>query len=105
MPTESNWTNLVVQQLDALTGGIDGLRTELQDVKNQLIELRAKEDRVQDLKNWKERVDDVTSPAQLRSALQDIEDLKTFKTKAVTIFTGVQMALGGIWAFVTFMSG
>ena len=50
MSNESNWTNLVVQQLDALTGGIDGLRTELQDVKNQLIELRAKEDRVQDLK-------------------------------------------------------
>tara|TARA_R100000700_G_C3133405_1_gene117723 strand:+ start:545 stop:862 length:318 start_codon:yes stop_codon:yes gene_type:complete len=105
MSNESNWTNLVVQQLDALTGGIDGLRTELQDVKNQLIELRAKEDRVQDLKSWKEKIDDVASPTQLRSALQDVEDLKTFKTKAVTIFTGVQVLMGAIWAFVTFMSG
>ena len=79
--------------------------TELQHVKNQLIELRAKEDRVQDLKSWKEKIDDVASPTQLRSALQDVEDLKTFKTKAITIFTGVQMVMAGIWAFVTFMSG
>ena len=100
-----NWTNLILQQLETLAGGIDGLRSELQEMRNQLVELRAREDRVQELRNWKERIDDVASPAQLRTAVQDIEDLKTFKTKAITIFTGVQMAMGGIWAFVTFMSG
>ena len=67
--------------------------------------MRAREDRVQELRNWKERIDDVTSPAQLRTSLQDLEELKTFKTKAVTIFTGVQVLMGAIWAFVTFMSG
>jgi uncharacterized coiled-coil DUF342 family protein len=105
MPGENNWTNLILQQLETLAGGIDGLRSELQEVRNQLVEMRAREDRVQELRNWKERIDDVTSPAQLRTALQDLEELKTFKTKAVTIFTGVQVLMGAIWAFVTFMSG
>ena len=105
MAGENNWTNLILQQLETLAGGIDGLRSELQEVRNQLVEMRAREDRVQELRNWKERIDDVTSPAQLRTSLQDLEELKTFKTKAVTIFTGVQVLMGAIWAFVTFMSG
>ena len=105
MAGENNWTNLILQQLETLAGGIDGLRSELQEMRNQLVEMRAREDRVQELRNWKERVDDVTSPAQLRTALHDLEELKTFKTKAVTIFTGVQVLMGAIWAFVTFMSG
>ena len=105
MPGENNWTNLILQQLETLAGGIDGLRSELQEVRNQLVEMRAREDRVQELRNWKERIDDVTAPTQLRTALQDLEELKTFKTKAVTIFTGVQVLMGAIWAFVTFMSG
>tara|TARA_A100001515_G_C4588304_1_gene215277 strand:- start:707 stop:1027 length:321 start_codon:yes stop_codon:yes gene_type:complete len=102
---DNSWTNLVLQQLETLAGGIEGLRSELQDMKTQLIELKAKEDRVQDLKSWKEKIDDVASPTQLRSALQDVEDLKTFKTKAITIFTGVQVAMGLLWTVLTYASG
>ena len=51
-------SRLVLQQLETLSNGIEGLRSELQDVKNQLTELKAKEDRVQDLKAWKEKIDD-----------------------------------------------
>ena len=93
MSEESSWdqySRLVLQQLETLSNGIEALRGELQDVKNQLTELKAKEDKVQDLKDWKEKIDEIASPSQLQSALKEIEDLKVFKTKAVTIFTGVQ---------------
>ena len=103
--TESGWTNLVLNQLETLASGVEGLRSELQEMKTQLIELRAKEDRVQDVKSWKEKIDDVASPTQLRAALQDVEDLKTFKTKAVTIFTGVQVGMGALWAAMTYLTG
>ncbi len=96
MSEESSWdqySRLVLQQLETLSNGIEGLRAELQDVKSQLTELKAKEDRVQDLKEWKEKIDDIASPSQLQSALQEIEDLKTFKTKAVTIFAVVQFVM------------
>ena len=40
------YSKLVLQQLETLAGGIEALREELQDVKGQLTELKAKEDRV-----------------------------------------------------------
>jgi len=94
------YSKLVLQQLETLAGGIEGLRAELQDMKNQLTELKAKEDRVQDLKAWKEKMDDVASPPQLREAIQEIEQLKEFKTKAVTMFMVVQTLMGAAMAWV-----
>mgnify|MGYP003649444992 CR=1 FL=1 len=96
------YSRLVLQQLETLSNGIEALRGELQDVKSQLTELKAKEDRVQDLKEWKEKIDEVASPSQLQNALQEIEDLKTFKTKAVTIFAGVQFLMAMALAFSKF---
>ena len=105
MSEESSWdqySRLVLQQLETLSNGIEGLRTELQDVKNQLTELKAKEDRVQDLKDWKEKIDEIASPSQLQNALQDIEDLKVFKTKAITSFAGIQFLMASAIAFSKF---
>ena len=87
------YSKLVLQQLETMAGGIEGLRTELQDVKSQLTELKAKEDRVQDLKAWKEKFDEVASPTQLQIKFEEIEELKEFKTKAVTMFMVVQAAM------------
>jgi Tfp pilus assembly protein PilO len=106
MSDEHSWdqySRLVLQQLETLSNGIEGLRSELQDVKNQLTELKAKEDRVHDLKDWKDKIDEVASPSQLQNALQEIEDLKTFKTKAVTIFAVVQFFMVGVLAITKFM--
>mgnify|MGYP001371354789 CR=1 FL=1 len=94
------YSKLVLQQLETLAKGIDGLRDELAHVKNQLTELKAKEDRVQDLKDWKEKIDEVASPTQLRDAIKEIEELKQFKTKSVTIIAVVQflMAAAVAWS-------
>lgn len=88
------YSKLVLQQLETMSNGIEALRTELQDVKGQLTELKAKEDRVQDLKMWKEKMDDIASPPQLKAAFEDIEELKTFKTKSIAIFMAVQTMMG-----------
>ena len=93
-----NYSRLVLQQLETLSGGIEGLRVELQNVKNQLTELKAKEDKVQDLKEWKSKFDEIVSPTQLQAALKELEELKLFKTKAITGFAVMQammaLALG-----------
>tara|TARA_R110000824_G_scaffold36415_8_gene113317 strand:- start:662 stop:982 length:321 start_codon:yes stop_codon:yes gene_type:complete len=93
------YSKLVLQQLETMATGIEGLRNELQDVKNQLTELKAKEDRIQDLKNWKEKVDEVASPSQMLIKFNEIEDLKVFKTKAITIFMIVQALTGFFLAY------
>lgn len=97
-----NYSKLVLQQLETLTKSIDVLREELQDMKSQLTELKAKEDRIHDIKAWKERIDDVASPMQLRDAFVDIEELKEFKTKAITVFMVVQFLMAIMVGFAKF---
>jgi hypothetical protein len=93
------YSKLVLQQLETLGVAIESLRSELQGVRNELTQLKAKEDRVQELKEWKEKVDEVASPRQMLYALRDIEELKIFKTKSVTIFLVAQAVVGFILAY------
>ena len=85
-----NYSRVVLQQLETLSSGIEGLRIELQDVKNQLTELKVKEDRVQEIKEWKNKLEEIASTTQLQTALKYIQELKLFKTKAITGFAVIQ---------------
>jgi len=98
-----SYSRLVLQQLETLSKGIDALRDELLTVKQQLAELKVKEDKVQDLKDWKEKIDEVASPTQLKSAIAEIDDLKVFKTKAVTIFAVIQVGIAMAYAILESM--
>ena len=93
------YSKLVLQQLETLSNGVEALRSELQDMKGQLTELKAKEDRVQDIKIWKEKIDEVASPTQLQIKFDEVEELKVFKTKAITIFMIAQGLTGFILAY------
>ena len=97
------YSKLVLQQLETMSSGIEGLRSELQHVKEQLTELKAKEDRVQDLKTWKEKMDDIASPPQIKEALEEIERLKEFKTKSVTMFMVIQSLMAGALALTSML--
>ena len=87
------YSKLVIQQLETLNTGIESMRRELQDVKEQITKIKAKEDRLEELKTWKDKIDDVASPTQMKYAFRELEELRTFKTKAVTIFMVVQFAM------------
>ena len=108
MPSESStsgweqYNEIVLQQLENLSVGIEALRSDLLSVKEQLIELKAKEDKVQDLKIWKEKMDEVISPTQLKSALNELDELKIYKTKAITVFAVVQFMMATALALSQF---
>tara|TARA_R100000234_G_C4956453_1_gene159784 strand:- start:385 stop:705 length:321 start_codon:yes stop_codon:yes gene_type:complete len=96
MSSNQGWetySKLVIQQLETLNVGIESMRKELQDVKEQITKIKAKEDRLEELKNWKDKIDEVVSPSQMKYAMRELENLRTFKTKAVTIFMVVQFAM------------
>ena len=94
--TWGEYSRLVLKELETLATGIESLRSELQEVKQELAAIRVREDKVQELVKWKERVDEVASPTQLKDLQVEVEDLKLFKTKAVTIFAVVQFAMAAI---------
>jgi prefoldin subunit 5 len=93
MMPDQNYNQLVLAQLQALSQGIEALRVDLQTVKQELTKLKAREDRVDDLQEWKTRVNEVVSPSQLAQLVADVRELSDFKTKAVTIFAVVQFGM------------
>ena len=95
----NEYSRLVLEQLETLAAGIDAVRDEMSTIRQELAIMKAKEDRVQDLKAWKEKMDDIASPPQLRIALKEVEDLKIFKTKAIAIFMIAQAFTGFILAY------
>tara|TARA_B100000214_G_C23969866_1_gene629527 strand:- start:1415 stop:1744 length:330 start_codon:yes stop_codon:yes gene_type:complete len=95
----NEYSKLVLKELETLNQKFDALSTNLQEVKNELTEMKAREDRVDELRIWKEKIDEIASPTQLQTKFEEIEDLKTFKTKAVTIFAVIQFIMAAmIWA-------
>lgn len=101
--SENGWTEysrLVLKELETLATGIDALRSELQAVKQELAKMQVREDKVDELKGWKEKVDEVASPTQLKELVNEVQDLKAFKTKAVTVFAVIQFSMA-LWAWAT----
>lgn len=90
----NEYSKLVIAELERLNDGINKLNTEIQDLKREITELKAREDFSKEVWRWKKEVDEVASPTQLKSIINDVNDLKTFKTQAVTIWLVVQIAFG-----------
>jgi predicted nuclease with TOPRIM domain len=89
----SEYSRLVLKELTTLAASIQSLNAEIQELKQEIARMREREDRVDDLKAWKEKIDEVASPTQLQVALKEVDDLKIFKTKAITVFAVVQFGM------------
>ena len=99
MTNENGWgeySRLVLKELETLAQGIDKLNDNINEIKSELTLLKAKEDKVDELRAWKEKIDEIASPTQLKETMKEVEDLKLFKTKAITIFAVVQFAMAAI---------
>ena len=94
----SEYSKLVLKELETLSACIDSLRVELQEVRQEITKMQVKEDKVDELRLWKEKLDEVVSPTQMKEMIHTVEDLKTFRIKAVTIFAVIQFGMAAyIW--------
>ena len=89
----NEYSKLVLQELERLSENIDGLKGELQEVRQEITKMQVREDKVEELKSWKEKIDEVASPTQLKELVVEVDKIKTFKTKAVTAFVVVQFLM------------
>lgn len=96
----NEYSRMVLKELESLALGINGLRTEIEGLKREITELRAKEDKVSELIEWKKRVDEVASPSQLKDLQQQVLSLQDFKVKATTAFVAVQMVVAAAFALI-----
>lgn len=100
MTNENNgwgeYSRLVLKELETLAQGIKDLNESMNDMKREIAEIRAREDKVQELVKWKDRIDEVASPTQLEKLKEEVEGLKMFRTKAVTIFAVIQFLMAAV---------
>ena len=105
MSSENGWaeySRLVLKELETLAAGIKELNDNLGDVKREIAEIRAREDKVQELVKWKERIDEVASPTQLKEMQEMVKKHELFKTKAITMFAVVQIMMAGLVTILKF---
>ena len=94
--SENGWgeySRLVLKELETLASSIQSLNSEIQELKQEIARMREREDRVDELRAWKEKIDEVTSPSQLKEVTQEVESLKIFKARAITVFAVVQFGM------------
>jgi hypothetical protein len=87
---DDTYAKLVLSQIESLTGTIDVLRNDILFVRQEIAEIKAREDKVVELKEWKQRIDEIASPPQLNKLMNEVEELQKFKTKAITVFAVAQ---------------
>tara|TARA_R100000655_G_scaffold109888_1_gene166154 strand:- start:5674 stop:6006 length:333 start_codon:yes stop_codon:yes gene_type:complete len=103
--TQNGWneySKLVINELERLNDGITKLNEEIQSLKKEIVQLKGKEENYKELRSWKQAVDEVASPTQLKETITDVNDLKTFKTQAITVFLIVQGLVGLSLALLKF---
>ena len=96
------YSRLVLKELETLSQGMQILQQQIQDLKSEIAEIRAREDKVKELTDWKGRIDEIASPTQLSNMQSDVHELKMFKTKAITMFVVVQFMMGSLMAILKF---
>lgn len=89
----NEYSKLVLKELETLADSIDSLRTEIQSVKQEIAKMQVREDKVKELEVWKSKMDDAATPTQMKEIVRQVDDLKMFKTKAITVFAVVQFLM------------
>ena len=102
----NEYSKLVLKELEFLADGIDNINAQVQDIKQEIIKIQVREDRFDEIKAWKEKIDDVCSPPQLKELSEQVSDLNQFKTRAITVFAVVQFFMGAVmWAMKVLETG
>ncbi len=99
----NEYSKLVLKELETLAIGISNLSSEIQEVKKEIALIKDREDKVEKLQEWKDKVSEVISPTQLSEMVKEVKELKEFKTKSITIFLVVQAIMGMVMAVLNYM--
>lgn len=83
----NEYSKLVLKELQTLSDGIDNLSTEVADIKKDIVQIKAGEDRITKLEKWKDKVDDIATPPQLKDISIKVDDLKNIKKEVNDLST------------------
>ena len=104
----SEYNRMVIAQLENINQAIQSMNLKLNELENKVLALNIKEDRVNSIVQWKDEITSTVSISDLEKikrksseiSLEEMSDMKTqinslrdFKIRAVTIFGVVQFIM------------
>lgn len=103
--TWGDYSKLVLKELERLNESTEKLRTDMDsrfsELNNRLSEVKNVEGKVNGLVEWREKVNDIWSPSQMKEAKDELYKQKTRWAATIAILTFIQIAMGiviSIWA-------
>lgn len=94
------WSKHVLRELERLNEGQDAIKQELHEIRGGMTKLAILEEQVKDVRNWQQGRQEIVSTTQLAEIKKEVEDLKVFKTRSVTIFGIVQAIILALLGFL-----
>jgi len=85
------WSRFILKELERLNEGQTAIRDEIYGMRADIKKMPAIEESVGELKEWKREISEIYSPTQLSTSKAELEEMKTFKTRAVTVWVVVQI--------------
>ena len=99
----SEYGRLVLKELERLNDGQDKLKDEIdkkfQELNEKMSEFKNTEKEVEELKEWKEKVQEVWSASQMKSARDEIYKQKNHFAKTAGVLIALQIIMSLIIAF------
>ena len=96
-PNQNGWneySRLVLAELEKLNNKVDDITADINGIKQEMSKFEQVKYDIKDLKSWKNNIDEVSSPTQLKELQQEVEKLKTFRTMSTTVWVVVQIIFG-----------
>ena len=87
----NEYSRLVLAELEKLNNKVDDITSDINGIKQEISKFEQVKYDIKDLKNWKNNIDEVSSPTQLKELQKEVEKLKTFKTMSTTVWVVVQI--------------
>ena len=102
----SEYEKLVVSELENLTTKTNEIAKELtqsrQDIQHNGDQITRLFDELDELKVWRKDVSEVASPTHLKELTNEVDDLKTFRTRSTTAWIVVQIIFGILLAVFSY---
>ena len=87
----NEYSRLVLEELEKLNKRVEDLSQDNNVMRQELTKAEQTKEELITIKNWKNNIDEVSSPTQLKELQQEVEKLKTFKTMSTTVWVVVQI--------------
>jgi predicted nuclease with TOPRIM domain len=95
----NEYSKLVLKELETLADGMEALQKELQEVRRDIAKIETRETKVDEIREWKAKMDEVVSPVQLKEIIKEHKENREFMIRAITVFGVIQFLMAGavIW--------